>query len=711
MSPEQARGKVVDKRADIWAFGVVVYELLTGERPFKGLDTGETLAAVIKDEPRLDKVPGRIRPLLQRCLEKDPSKRLRDIGDIGLLLDGEVHGAPPRCGSWMWPAAAALLLAIASGLTVLYVNQAPPVQPSLRFQIPPPGSSVAQVLALSPDGKYLAFVASDDGLSRLWVRAMDALDARPLPETDGATYPFWSPDARYLGFFAQAKLQKIAIAGGPSQTLCEATSGRGATWNRDGVILFSPGPTTPIFRVSSSGGVPTPVTTLASSGLEGHRFPSFMPDGTHFFYNSEADMSSAAGLFVGSLDASAPVRLLSDQSQALYAPPAVPRGSGFLVFRREGTLMAQPFDASALRTTGETLPIAEQVATGANNDFGAFSIAANGALAYRTGGAAANRELVWVDRTGRRLGTATSTAAIDETFSLSPNEKTLVMRIDTASSADLWLQDMGRSVLTRFTFRAGMNTSPNWSPDSNDVVFALVRPGGFSTDIYKKAADNAEEEQLLLHAGINGYPTDVSPDGKFIVYQQTDAKTANDLWLLPLGRDHRPIVYLQTAFNEVNAHFAPGLQDSPRWMAYQSDESGRDQIYIQAVPATGAKYQISTAGGTNARWRQDGNELYFMSADRKLMAVHVTLWREPADRHAAGTVPERGHDVLRALTRRPAVPSEPTRPERDDGRRADHGRHELAGAYQEIRTISTPGCGAIPVANLVAVQESPYVVD
>jgi Tol biopolymer transport system component len=202
---------------------------------------------------------------------------------------------------------------------------------------------------------------------------------------------------------------------------------------------------------------------------------------------------------------------------------------------------------------------------------------------------------------------------------------TLVMRIDTASSADLWLQDMGRSVLTRFTFRAGMNTSPNWSPDSNDVVFALVRPGGFSTDIYKKAAGNAGAEELLLHAGINGYPTDVSPDGKFIVYQQTDAKTGNDLWLLPLGRDHRPIIYLQTAFNEVNAHFSPGLQDSPRWMAYQSDESGRDQIYIQAVPATGAKYQISTAGGTNARWRQDGHELYFLSADRKLMAAHVTL--------------------------------------------------------------------------------------
>jgi serine/threonine protein kinase/Tol biopolymer transport system component len=628
MSPEQARGKAVDKRADIWAFGVVVYELLTGERLFKGQNTAEILAAVIRDEPRLDRVPARMRPLLLRCLEKDSSKRLRDLGDIGLLLDGQVQSALPRRAPWLWPAAAALLLAIASGLTILYFSQTPPVQQSLRFQIPPPGSSVAQMFALSPDGKYLAFVSSDDGPSRLWVRAMDALDARALPGTDGATYPFWSPDAQYLGFFAEAKLQKIAIAGGPSQTLCQATSGRGATWNRDGVILFSAGPTTPIFRVSSGGGVPTPVTTLASDGPEGHRFPSFMPDGRHFFYNSEADTSSAAGLFVGSLDRMAPVRLLSDQTQALYAPPTVPRGSGFLVFRREGTLMAQPFDASSLRTTGETLPIAEQVATGANNDFGAFSIAANGALAYRTGGTEANRELVWVDRTGKRLGTATKTTAIDNRFSLSPDETTLVMRIDTASRADLWLQDLGRNVLTRFTFRAGMNTNPNWSPDSNDVAFALVRPGGFSTDIYKKAAGGGAEE-LLLHAGINGYPTDWSSDGKFIVYQQTDAKTGDDLWLLPLGGDHRPVLYLQTAFNEADAHFSPDPQDSPRWMAYQSDESGRDQIYIQAVPATGAKYQISTGGGTNPRWRQDGHELYYMSGDRKLMAVGVALGARP----------------------------------------------------------------------------------
>jgi Tol biopolymer transport system component len=289
--------------------------------------------------------------------------------------------------------------------------------------------------------------------------------------------------------------------------------------------------------------------------------------------------------------------------------------------------MAQSFDPSALRTKGETMPIAEHVATGANNDFGAFSISANGTLIYRTSGLAANRELVWVDRTGKRLGAATKPAAISkEFFSLSPDEKTLAMGIDIngTPAADLWLQDLGRSVLTRFTFRAGINTNPTWSPDSRQVAFALVSPGGFSTDIYRQTAGNGSGEELLLHAGVNGYPSDWSPDGKFLVYQQEEAKTGADLWLLPLGGDRRPILYLRTVFNEVSAQFSPGRED-PRWMAYLSDESGVDQVYIQAVPATGAKYQISTGGGTIPHWRSDGSELYYVSADKKLMAVPVTL--------------------------------------------------------------------------------------
>ena len=630
MSPEQARGKPVDKRADIWAFGVVVYELLTGDRLFKGQDVGETLAAVITEVPRLDDVPARVRSLLQRCLEKDARKRLRDIGDINLLLDSDPQPAR-RPISRLWPVVVAALLAFASGTAVVRFRDKPRVEQSLRFQIPPPGSALAQTFALSPDGRYLAFVANDEGRNRLWVHAMDALGAHPFPGTDGASYPFWSPDDHYLGFFAQGKLQKIALAGGPPQTLCEATDGRGATWNGAGVILFSPGPTTPIFRVSSAGGAPVPVTKLTSGRLEGHRFPWFMPDGNHFLYNSEADNPDAAGLFAASLDGMRQERVLSDQTQALYAPPAVAGRSGSLVFRHDGTLIAQPFDAAALRTTGEGVPIAEHVATGANNDFGAFSIAANDVLVYRASGSTANRELVWVDRTGGRLGEAITSAAISSFFfSLSPDQQTVALgiEINSTATADLWLQDLRRDVLTKFTFRAGINTNPIWSPDSRRVIFARVSPGGFSTDIFQKTAVSSADEELLLHAGINGYPTDLSPDGKVLVYQQQETKTGNDLWLLPLSDDRKPIPYLRGAFNETNAQFSPRL-DGPRWMTYQSDESGRSEIYIQAIPATGDKYQISTAGGTIPRWRPDGTELYYISTDRKLMAAPITLGASP----------------------------------------------------------------------------------
>jgi Tol biopolymer transport system component/predicted Ser/Thr protein kinase len=632
MSPEQARGKAVDKRADIWAFGVVVYELLTGERLFKGEDIGEILAAVIKEEPRLDRVPARVRPLLHRCLEKDPRKRLRDIGDIGLLLEEGPQAAEPRRASWFWPAAAALLLTIASGLAVLYLRQTPRAQQALRFQIPPPGNAEAEMFTLSPDGRYLAFIASDDGPSKLWLRAMDALDSRAVAGTEGASFPFWSPDGQDLGFFAEGKLKKIAMAGGPSQTLSDAANGRGGTWNRDGVILFSAGPTSPILRVSSAGGAPTPVTDLGGGAdAEGHRYPAFLPDGRHFLYNVGSNKPDASGLFLGSLDGAAPVKLLPDVTNALYASPAVPGGSGLLLFRREGTLMAQPFDASGLRTTGEVLPIAEQVALGANglNTFGAFSMAPNGTLVYRTGGPAANRELVWVDRIGRRVRTETKPAAIENPYSLSPDEKTLTVSIGAGSNSDLWLQDVERGVLTRYTFRAGTNRNPIWSPDGSQLIFSTIDVGGYSYDIYRESTSGGGKVELLLHADRNLLTTDWSPDGKLIAYQQPVPVTGWNLWLLPLDGDRKPVPYLQTAFDEQNARFSPGPAGGPRWMAYQSNESGRNQIYIQAIPASGAKYQVSTTGGTIPRWRQDARELFYLSADRKLMATPTSLGAHP----------------------------------------------------------------------------------
>jgi eukaryotic-like serine/threonine-protein kinase len=467
-------------------------------------------------------------------------------------------------------------------------------------------------------------VASDNGPSIVWVRSLDALESRALVGTEGASFPFWSPDGQRLGFFGQGKLKTIALVGGPPQSLCDATSGRGGTWNRDGTILFSSGPASPIWRIASTGGAPTAVTRLPDGANEGHRYPSFLPDGRHFLFNVGSSRPNAAGLFVGSLDGGEPIRLLSDGSNALYA--ASP-GGGLLVFRRDSTLMAQPFDPVALTLHGDVLPVAERVPLGSPglNTFGAFSVSDNGIVAYGTGGAAVRRELVWVDRSGKRLDTVTSPAEIPSPYSVSPDGKTLAMTVGSLSSgnAEVWLQDLTRSVLSRFTFRGSIARNPIWSPDGSRVVFSNQDRGGYSYDIFLKPASGSEMEASLLHSGRSVIATDWSTDGSFIAYTEQAAKTSFDVWLLPLTGERKPVIYLQTPFNEQDGQFFPDASRGLSWMAYQSNESGRDQIYVQAIPASGAKYQISTEGGTVPRWGRDGREIFYISANKMLVAVPI----------------------------------------------------------------------------------------
>jgi eukaryotic-like serine/threonine-protein kinase len=479
------------------------------------------MAAVMMREPDWDALPantpGRLRDLLRRCLIKEPRNRLRDIGEARLVLSGPMEeqlnvdrSHIGRSNKLAWLLAALLVVSLTALGVMSFVNfrETTSVQQTLWFQISTPGISAADFLTLSPDGKNLAFIASDGGLTPLWVRALDEQEPRALAGTDGAMFPFWSPDGTYLGFFQRGKLKKIAAGRGPSLTVCDAVSGRGGTWNRDGVIVFSPGPTNELFKVAAAGGVPVPVTKLAV-GTAGHRFPTFLPDGVHFLYSAGADKPEFAGLFLGSLDGTASSRILPDATNALYAPPLVRGASGYVLFRRDGTLVAQRVDSKTFHTNGDPIPVAERVTNSVNLSFGAFSVSENGMLVYRSS-VARNQELVWMDRVGKRLGAVSQPAAFVVPIALSPNEKTFAVSVGTQVHADIWLLDMARDVISRFTFRSGGTQARFGLP----VDFAL-RDESATFYLYQKRLSGNQEELVL--SGVTNLtiiPTDYVPGRK-----------------------------------------------------------------------------------------------------------------------------------------------------------------------------------------------------
>jgi serine/threonine protein kinase len=633
MSPEQAKGKPVTKAADIWAFGCVLYELLSGCTAFEGDDITEILAAVVRAEPdwnRLpEKTPQSIHKLLRRCLRKDRRQRLQDATGVRIEIEDVLSGVsasepvPATVRHQLpliWIALCGLLVFALAALSFVHFREVPALQPSTRFQVPPPEQSVISMFTISPNGRYIAITALAEGRNRLWIRPLDSLQWQVLPNTEDANYPFWSPDSVYLGFFAQGKLKKIAAMGGPPQTLCDAPGSRGGTWGTTGVVLFAPNLTGGLYKVSAAGGVPEPATKLTTSGpTDSHRYPVFLPDGRHFFYLSQTDQKETAGIYVGSLEGAQPTRLLADQSNAVYVPSAASRTSGYLLFRREGTLMAQPFDPDRLRLDGEMFPVAEQVGASGNVGMAAFAASENGVLAYRTGGSAGNREFVWTDRAGKRLGTVTS-PALARSGALSRDEKRLVFSISNESGdlANLWLQDLDRGVISRFTFEPGVTSSPVWSADGTRIAFSL-RDAGAQYAIYQKAVTGTGKPELLSKAGLNVFAWDWSPDGKYILYSEYQEKTKYDLWMLPLEGDHKSIPYLQTPFSEIHGQYSP----DGRWVAYASDESGRFEVYVQPIPTSGPKWQISNRGGDFPRWRRDGKELYYIGGDQNLMEIPV----------------------------------------------------------------------------------------
>ena len=642
MSPEQAKGRAADKRSDVWALGCVIFEMLTGRRAFEGDDVSDTLAAVLRAEPDWNALPAeaptQLRSLIKSCLEKDRNKRVPDVSTVRFLMDhatalapsvaapidtnpGSKRTAPAR----LWQAVAALLaLTMAGSVTAWWYASRPVALATTRFFIYPPEKTVfvtsartGTSAAISPDGRTVAFTARDaSGKVQLWIRPIDSLTAQPLPGTDDAAYPFWSPDSRFIAYSVPTRLMKISASGGPPQTLCNTGLGayvRGGSWSPDGTIVFSTAPGRGLSVVSSAGGQSMEFMRL-QKGHAGYVFPWFLPDGRHFlFYTYGAD--DVAGVYVGSLDSADPKRLTGADTAAVYDSQ-----NRYVLFVRQGTLLAQRFDPSALALGGESFPIAERLEASVTQSIAAFSVSTTGVLAYGTGaGAVSGLQLAWFDRQGKRayVGPQGNYRGID----LSPDERYVAAHRHDGSGGDTWVMDLSRSTTSRFTFDVSQeNQSPIWSPDGSRIVYSSIRNG--KRGLYQKLANNAGTEERLLESDVMAVPMSWSPDGKSIVYQVTDTKTGNDLWMLPLSGDRKPAPMLRTPFSESHGQVSP----DGKWIAYNSNESGRTEIYVQPFPSGAGKWQVSTNGGFYSRWRRDGRELFYMTdvSGGLMMAVDVS---------------------------------------------------------------------------------------
>jgi len=630
MAPEQVEGKTdeIDPRTDVFSFGVLLYEMATGKKAFEGKSTASLFAKILEQDPPpisslQPMTPPALDRIVKRCLAKEPDERWQSAGDLTHELKWIAEGGSQTAiqvpiaarrklrDRIAWPASALLFL-VTVALAIVYFRERPPEQSVTRlFVLPQNNVTLASPPVISPDGRKLAFVGRDaSSQSMLWIRLMDALAAQPLPGTNGADRSaFWSPDSRFLAFFAEGKLKKLDIFGGPPVVLCDTPNLAGGTWNKDGVILFGRATRSGLSRVAAAGGSATPLTTPDPSHQEtGHRAPYFLPDGDHFLFHVSSDRADRTGIYLGSLNSREKQFLFAASSNAQYAPP------GYVLFLREGTLMAQPFDAGELQLSGQAFPIAEQVAE-FDSPLAGFSASENGALAYASGGASLTH-FVWVDRAGRETKVASEPGQFAGHFALSPDEK----RVAQGRTGDIWLLDLTRGTNSRFTFDPANDANAIWSPDGNRLVFASNRGGKLA--LYTSTGGGQDELLAplpsLVNPGIG--PTDWSSDGRFILSQDFGDKTKFDLSVIPLSGDRKPVPFLQSEFDEGQARFSP----DGRWVAYTSTESGPPEVYVQSFPASGGKWQVSTGGGILPLWRGDGKELFYVvSSAGRVMSVEV----------------------------------------------------------------------------------------
>jgi eukaryotic-like serine/threonine-protein kinase len=638
MSPEQIEGKDLDGRSDIFSLGAVLYEMVTGKRAFEGKSQLSVASAILDKEPTAISTfkpvtPPALHHAIRRCLAKEREERWQSARDLRAELEwiarddtGTQAVKAPKSFGWMtW--LSALALSGAALFMVGYFSHSVPQAQLIRASLPPPpeaaftiSSSVAGSMAISPDGRLLVLTAQPKGdAPQLWVRSLDTLESRPLAGTQGAFAPFWSPDSKWIAFFSGGKLRKVEGSGGPVETLCDAPIGRGGTWNRDGLILFSPNISQPLYRVADTGGAATPVTQLDATRQEvTHRWPDFLPDGKHYLYFVRAATPAATGVYLGTLGSDQHSQIIASSTNAVYVAP------GYLLFGRADVLVAQPFDNQLMQVTGAPVQIAQNVSMMPATNYANFAASQTGTLIYSSGTVEVGRQFYWFDRRGKQVGKLGPPEYASEP-QLSPEGKRLALRLWTqpVGNFEVWVYDLARGVHARTSFNALTGFSPVWSPGGLQLAYSHSAPRISGDHLFLLNADGTGREQLLespFLESIANYPSSWSPDGASLLFDRQDKSGKISVWVLPLGGDRKPYAFVETQFDSQMGMFSP----DGHWVAYVSNDSGKAEIYVVPFPGPGTRVRVSMDGGAQPRWRRDGRELFYLSPATEMMAAEVS---------------------------------------------------------------------------------------